>query len=798
MRPALRRARRFWQPIAVSCFSLSIALALGVLALSVSNTILLLPPSAPDASRLVTLYSRAVDEQIGHFSYPDYLYYRAHNHVFADIAAEPESIGISEDIDDDGRKTKVVTRPVSENYFAVLGLKPYLGRFFEPGDDKTETKKAVMTWTCWKRLGSDLHIVGKAVLGRTIVGVTPPEYKGAFYGVNGDLLTNLTAGGGDREWFEQREERRLILTARLKPGVSRQQAQAEMTALAGQLASAYPKEDKGRTAVVTRASLLAPEMLSNMLWATGILMAVVLLVLLIACANVANLLLAAAVGRRQEAAIKLAIGAPRCRLIRDFLLESLALCAVSGVLGYAIAYAVAARFADFTVVFPMWGAFSFGVVLRLDGAVLGFSIALVVIDSLVTGLAPALYASSPALAQMLGGEIVVGGTRKSVRRNALVIVQVAVCTLVLVGMGLCQRDLYNLRHADLGFSARNVMAVGVFLRAEGYDTEARGKEFLARVSDATAAMPGVQSVALASDLPLLGGSVVDVQMPNNPKPLRVTHVLVNETYFSTLGLPLVAGRPFDASDREDAPLSVIVNQRMAQMFWPGKDPSRALGQTITAEKPPRKFTVVGVAANSKYEDLDEPPTPFMYYALSQNYGPETYVVARTRGNPNLWLASFRKVLHGLGLKLMAEPATFDEWLDLDLFGQRLAAWVVGILSALGLLLAMIGLLGAVSYSVGERKKELGIHVALGAQRGQLMAMVLRETAAVAGAGIAIGALLSVAVTAGLQSLLYRIGAIEWIVLLPATAGMLALSLAIACISAWPLLSIDPMEAVRHA
>jgi putative ABC transport system permease protein len=794
MRHALRRARRYWKPLAVSCFSLAIALALGILTLSVSNTILLLPPSAPDAGRLVTIYSRAADEAIGHFSYPDYLYYRVHNHVFSDIAAEPESIGIAENVEEDGRRVKLASRPVSENYFAVLGLKPYLGHFFDAGDDKAGVNKAVMTWSCWKRLGPDLHIVGKSILGLTIVGVTPPEYKGAFYGVNGDLLTNLNERGS----IDDSESRPLILTARLKPGVTRQQAQAEMTALAGQLASAYPKQDKGRTAVVTRASLLAPEMLHDMVWATAILGGAVLLVLLIACANVANLLLAVAVGRRHEAAIKLAIGVPRGRLIREFLVESFALCAVSGALGYAIACAVAARLADFSVVFPMWGAFSFGVLLRFDGPVLGLSLALVIIATLATGLAPALYASSPALAQIMSGEIVAGGKRKSARRNALVIVQVAVCTLVLVGMGLCQRDLYNLRHSNFGFSARNLIANGMFLRAEGYDTDVRGKEFCIRAVNAVAAMPGIQSVALADNLPLLGGGVVDVEMPGNPKPLRVTHIAVNNSYFSTIGLPLVAGRSFDSSDREGVPLSIIVNQKMAQMFWPGKAASYALRQTITAEKPPRKFTVVGVATDSKYEAIDEPPKPFMYYALNQNYRPQVFVLARTAGDPKLWLPPLRKVLQGLGLKIMVERTTFDQWLNLDLFGQRIAAWVVGILSALGLLLAMIGLLGAVSYSVGERKKELGIRIALGAQRGQLLAMVLRETAAVAGAGIVIGALLGTAVTAGLQSQFYGIGAVEWIVLLPTAAFMVALSLAAACIAAWPWLRIDPMEAVRHA
>lgn len=789
----LRSARRYWKIIAVSCFSLSLAMALGIIALSVSNTVLLLPPSAPAADRLVTIYARSPGEAIGQISYPDYQYFRGHNRVFTDIAAAPNSVGLSDSIDDDGREAKVITRPVSENYFAVMGIRPYLGRFFSPGADQSDASEAVMTWFCWKRLGSDLHIVGKSVAGHRIVGVAPRDFTGAFYGVNGDLFDTLR-DTGDRAWFAERETHRLVLTARLKTGVTRRQAQAEMTALSGQLALAYPKEDKQRSAVVTRATLLPPDALPDAQWLTAILTGLVLLVLLIACANVANLLLAAAVGRRQEAAIKLAIGAPRGRLIREFLAESVALCAVSGALGYAMAAAVAARFSDFTYVFPMWGAFSFGVNLRLDGAVLGFTLALIAIASLATGLAPALYASSPALAQVLGGELVVGGTRKSVRRNALVIVQVAVCTLVLVGMGLCQRDLYNLRHADLGFSARNLMAVNVYVQAEGY-SEARGKEFYNTLRRTASSLPGVEAVTLAGDLPLLGSGMVPVRMGDGVKTVRIGHVVVDGAYFSTISMPLLAGRAFDTSDREEGQAVVVINHKMAEMFWPGKDP---LGKTIVAGKPATKFTVVGVAADSKYDEIDEPVQPFMYYALSQNYSGQIYVMARTARNPKLWLASFRKTLRGLGLKMMVDPITFDDWMNLDLFAERMAALGVGILSGLGLLLAMIGLLGAVSYSVGERKKELGIRVALGARPGQLLGMVLRQTAAIAGAGIAIGILLGIVATALLQSQFYRIGAVEWTVLLPVSAAMMALSLSMAYLSARPWLTVDPMVAVRHA
>ena len=788
-----RVLRRHWKLAAISAFSLSIAMALGVVALSVTNTILVLPPAAPAPDRLLMIHARSPGDKIDQISYPDYQYYRRNNHVFTDVAAAPNSIGVYDDFHFGGREVKVVTRPVSENYFAVMGIRPLLGRFFAPGEDQTKAHLAVMTYRCWKRIGSDPHIVGKVLAGNTIIGVTPEGFTGAFYGVNGDLFTTL--GLFDTApWLTDRMARRLILTARLKPGVNRSQAQAEMAALAGQLASAYPKEDQDRTAVITRATLLPPDAIPTAKLMSAILLLLVLLVLLIACANVANLLLAVAVGRRQEAGIKLALGASRGRLIREFLTESTLLCAIGGLTGYAIAAAVIARYSDLTVEFPMLGAYSFGLHLRLDAMVVSFAVILLVIASLATGLAPALYASSPALAQMLGGELVVGGTRKNARRTALVIVQVAVCTLVLIGMGLCQRNLYNLRHTDLGFSARNLVANTVYLEGEGYAGE-RGKQFQETLRRTVAAIPGVESVSLSRDLPLLGASQVPVQFSDGTKKVSIAHTVVDTAYFTTFGIRILAGRGFSSADRDGTPLVAIVNHKMAEMFWPGKDP---VGQLILADEPSRKFMVVGVAADSKYLDLDETARPFLYFALNQHYLGAVTVVARTAGDPRQWVEPFAQALRGLGLKILISPATLNGWIDLTLFTGRVTAAVVTALSALALLLAVIGLFGAISYAVSERRKELGIRVAVGARPGQLLAMVLRQTLWIAGAGVLLGILLGVAGTIVFRAQLYGVAAVEWTVLLPVGVAMLAIALLVAFLSARRWVTISPMDAVRHA
>ena len=781
---------KHWKLTAIAVFSLSIAMALGVISLSVSNTFLLLPPAAAEPNRLVKIYTRTPTEPMANVSYPDYKYYRENNHVFTDIAAAPNSIQVSENFDDD-REIKVVARPVSDNYFAVMGLRPYLGRLFAPGDDSVAKPVAVMTYSCWKRLGGDPNISGKEIAGYTIVGVAPREFTGSFYGFNGDLLTSLPRSDPS---YTKRENRGIVLVARLKPGVSRRQAQADMAALSGQLASAYPKEDKDVAAVVTRATLLPPSD-PDVELGFAILMGFVLLVLLVACANVANLLLAVAVGKRQEAAIKLAVGASRGRLIREFLGESALICGVSAALGYAAAAALIARFSNFSFDLPMLGTYSLELTLRLDATVVSLTIALMLLAILATGLPPALYASRPDLAQVLGGEIVVGGTRKNVRRNALVIVQVAVCTLVLVGMGLCQRSLYNLHHTDPGFSQRNLVAVTIYTQ-DDKAAEVVVREREENVRRAVAALAGVESVTLASALPLaLGYNDVPTQLPESDKKIPVGQVAVDGDYFTTFGIKLLSGRVFNSGDRENTPEVAVINRTMADLLWPGQDP---LGKTILTGDSPKNATVVGVAADGKYTSFDEPPHAVMYVTLSQNYRESVVVVARTKGDPSLWIEPLNQAVHGQGIILPFRPVTFDTWTNFTLLEERITADCVAGLSALGMILAVVGLFGAISYSVSERKKELGIRVALGARPGQLLKMVLRQTLLITGAGTAIGILVGVAATVLLRSQFYGVSAVEWTVLIPVILAMLAVSALVAYLCARSWIIIDPMEAVRHA
>ena len=792
--------RKQWKLSLAAIFSLSIAMTLGVVALSIGNTFLFLPPAGADPGRLLMIYAQNPGDDSEHISYPDYEYFRKNNHVFTDIAGSPNSIGVEEEADSNG-DVKLVSRPVSDNYLSVLGIRPYLGRFFSPGDDTTKTKIAVMTYSGWKRLGSDPNIVGKTVANHTIIGVTPHEFTGSLHGLNGDLLRPLPEDF-DPSWFTNRRARRLVLLARLKPGITKQQAQAEMTTLSAQLASAYPAEDKGVKTFVTRATLLPPDTLPTVEFVIGILMGLVLLVLVIACANVANLLLAVAVGRRQEAAIKLALGAQRGRLIREFLRESAVICGVSGWIAYSTASALIASFPEISVSLPMLGTYSVGLNLHVDTTVAAFTLGLLALATVVTGIAPALYASSPHLAEILSGEIAVGGTRKNIRRNVLVIAEVAVCTLVLIGTGLCLRSLYNLRHSDTGFSARNLVAVSVFPPPANADkheespSEDRIKQNQRKVRDGIAALPGVEVVTFARELPLLlGYNDTPVLQPGTDQKISVFHTMVDDNYFSTLGIRILAGRSFDSSDRENGPDSIVINRKMAETFWPGQD---AVGKSLMAGDPARKAVVIGVTADGKYGQIDEETRPVMYYSLSQHFQSTVVIIAKTKGDPRLWVEPIDQTVRALGGFSLFPPATFDNWFNFNLMMQRITAGGVGALSALGLLLAVLGLFGAISYSVSERKKELGIRVALGASSRDLVKMVLRQTLRTAGIGVAIGIAFGVPATLLLRSQFYGVSPLEWTVILPVSAGMTGVSLLVAYLSARPWIKVDAMEAVRHA
>jgi len=589
------------------------------------------------------------------------------------------------------------------------------------------------------------------------------------------------------------------LIGRLSPGVSRQRASADMRALSGQLAAAYPQADKHRVAVLAPATALPPDWRSTAKLISGVLIAIVLMVLLIACANVANLLLGLATGRRQEILIRAALGAARGRLIRQLVTESAILCAVGGMGGFLLASVALAGFSQFKVPNSILGTFTLAANFRTNGTVLAMTLVLILISTLVTGLTPALYTSSANVAGALSGEAVVGGTRKGVIRNALVMIQVALCTLVVVGVGLCLRSLHNLQNVNLGFLPQNLVAVMIDTQSSGF-SQAQGLNLYRELKQSASQLYGVQASSLALEFPLIddtwppdevniesvrGGSQRKVQIASN---------IVDGSYFATLGIPLLAGRTFDSSDSKNTPEVVVINHNLAMRYWPGENP---IGRQMRIQNGNRVVTVVGVAGDGKYGSMDEPMHPVIYYALSQHYLPQLLLIVHTQSNSRLWAQPVSQMVRNLGIRVDTPPFTSDDVIRFALLVPLLTLRVVSSLGALALMLAIFGLYGAIFYSVNERKKEIGIRVALGAQPFRLVKLFLRQTAIISAVGVSTGLLLGIAATILFRSQFYEIHAVELHVLIPVALAMTLVSTAIAFLAAWPWIKISPLEAIRH-
>ena len=805
VRYGLRVLLKNWRLTSLAAFSLAVAMAISVVGLSVFNAVLLRPPAAASPARLVTIYTRSPASQYENVSYPDYRYYRDNNQVFSGVAAFPYSV--SKFAMSFGDRDEIATvNVVSDDYFSVMGIRPALGQVFNRGDDEKKAPAAVLSYSCWKRLGAAPGIVGKTLTLRrhalTIVGVAPKNFTGTVFGFGTDVFVTL---GAAADIFQQpdsladRSDRGLLLVARLKQGVTQQQARAEIRTLSGQLATAYPQEDKDRDAELTPISVLPPDSISTAALISGVLVAIVLLVLLIACANVSNLLLGLATGRRQEVLIRVALGATRGRLIRQLLTESAILCAVGGAAGILIAAVPLARLSDFYANLPVYGAFRFAANFRVDGPVLAMTLVLIAIASIAVGLVPALHSSNPNIAAALSGEAAVGGRRKGILRNVLVVIQVAVCTLVMVGVGLCLRSLNNLREVNPGFAARNLALVMIDLQESGY-SEAQGRKFYEDLRQAASQLYGVESFCLAPELPL-GDTVWDQDevhlegaangTQQHPK---IAYTAVDANYFETLGIPLLAGRTFESSDTEKSSEVVVVNHKMAETYWPHENP---VGKRILIDNGNRVVTVAGVVGDGKYSDLDEPTRPYMYYNLAQHYQTGIALIIRTKGNPRQWLEPLSQIVLKLGARTAWPPVALDEWMRATLFVPTLTLDVVGGLGALALLLASVGLYGTIFHSVSERKKEIGIRVALGARPSHLLRLFLRQTAIVSGLGVLIGVLLGIAATIVFDSQFYGIRPVEPQVLIPAALLMVLISMAIAYTAARPWIKASPMDAVRH-
>ena len=764
------------------------------------ESVLLQPVHGVDASPLIALHGKTATRDDLSFSYLN----------FKDLrSARPDGLedliafrGAAMNLRGDGEPRRVWGELVSANFFDVLRVRPVLGRAFIESDGAAIDKEpvVVLSHQAWRRLfAGDPSIVGRSIILNarpfTVVGVAPEGFRGTMIGLTMDLFVPITMQrafmSGDR--LPQRGNSFLQVYGRLSPGGSITRAQASLDVVAARLAKDYQSSNAGRSIVTEplwrdgAAGLLLPVMAT--------LMAVVGVVLLIACANLAGLLLARAAGRQREVAVRLAVGASRGRLVRQLLMESVLLAAAGGAAGVVLATWTSGGLMALMPPTPFPIAFDAGV----NSRVLAFALLLTLTTSLAFGLLPALRATRPEVSSALkeASGTVSGGPARGRVRSALVVVQVALSLLLLICAALFMRGLGHARTVDPGFSIRDGAMAALDLLPNGYDA-ARGSAFHRQLLAQVSALPGVEAATVASAMPLdiSSGSNMSVEVdgyqPAQGEEIDVYYNRVGAGYFETMGIALASGRPIDEHDVDGRQLSVVINETMARRYWPGQDP---VGRIVRFGSGPA--TVVGVARDGKYGQLNEKARNYMYVPIAQYFRHDAILIVRTSGDP----VGLVPALHAEVKKLDPNLPLFDirsiaEHMKLSVFIPSIASTLLGLFGGLALLLAVVGLYSVVAFNVAQRTREIGVRVAMGATRGQILRLVLRQGMMLTAVGLAIGAVLAVGAAYALRSQLMGLAPADAVSFGGTTLLLLVVSLLACVVPAHRATRLDPVRALR--
>jgi putative ABC transport system permease protein len=706
-----------------------------------------------------------------------------------------------------GDRAEVTTGSiVSANYFDAIGVHPILGRGFETGEDSGRNAHpvTVISYQLWKgRFKGDPQIIGKTQrlngVMHTIVGVTPEGFYGTFVGwamqfwVPASMEENFEAGGYK---LEDRGARWIEAYVRLKPGVTLSQAQQEISAVAKRLENDYPATNRGRGVKLWPLWQTPFNNARTLLPTLEIMLAVVAFVLLIACANVGNLLLVRSFARRHEMTVRVAIGAGRGRLLKQLLTEGLILAAFGAAGGLLVAHWC--RHA-LVLLFPVRGGVAMHLPGEIDWRVLGLSAGVCLVATLLLGLVPALQTRNLDLAGALKAESagVVGGRGRAWVRSGLVVLQVSLSFVLLVGAGLLLLSLQRIRTTSPGFSTHNVVDTAVTLVAAGYDVQ-RARTFQDELLDRVKVLPGVESAAFGRMTPLSYGSyssspiaVDGYQPPPEEQPI-VQYNEVGPDYFATLGIPMISGREFKRADDEQAALVAVVNETMAAQYWRGKNP---IGERLQVKG--RWMQVVGVAKDSKYQSVRETPKPFFYVPLRQNFSRGAGLYIRTPLSPETMATALTREVHALDPDLaLYEVISLQEQLDRSTSPQLVAVTLVGVLGGLALLLSGIGLYGVMSYAVSQSTRELGLRMALGAGASNLLRLVMSRGLSLTAGGLLLGAAAALGLTRLLGNLLYKVSPRDPLAFGSAFVVMTIAALAACFLPAWRATRTDPARVLR--
>lgn len=756
-----------------------------------------LPYKSPD--RLYHLWESTPQKEFAQreFSYPDFQDYQQ-NQVLEGLAAYTGGGGI---MSGRGEPERVFAPGATANFFSVLGVEPILGRTFQPDEDKPGAARVVvLTYGMWqRRFGADPGIIGQSITYNgdpyTVIGVLPASFQFALR--QADLWRPYQPTPNQ---LSRRGMHGTNLIGRLKPGVTPAQAQAELSVITKRIEQENMQSHAG-----TGLKLIAlqEQIVGPVKPVLLVLLAAVGFVLLIACANVASLLLTRSLSRQKEVAIRSALGASRWRVVRQLLTESILLSLAGGVAGLLVAYwgvsGLVAALPDSQIV-----ALPFLKTLHIDAGILAFSFGLSLLTGIVFGLAPALQSSRPDLNEVLkeGGRNTAGGAGHRLR-SALVMTEIALAVVLLIGAGLMMKSLLHLLQANVGFNPDKLLTMTVVPPAAKYTDVNRQIEFFDQLRERVKSLPGVTGAGTVNILPLQSGNTTRVNVEGDPIPpagqeTEANTRTVDETYFQTLGVPLAAGRMFDERDKPDAPPVVIIGKTFADRIFAGRDP---IGRRLVyagAQAPP--LTVVGVVGDVKIGGLDDAIRPVIYYPFRQDSNAGTNLVVRTTNDPTALAAAIRNEAHTLEPDVAVFNVNAMEQIISNspaAFMRRFPALLIGIFAGVALLLASIGIYGVVSYSVSQQTHFIGVRMALGAQASDILKMVLKQGLTLALGGMALGVVAAFGLTRLLQSLLFDVRATDAATYGLVLGALFVVALLACYIPARRATKVDPLVALRY-